>query len=261
MNFIINSFFNSVYFDNLNFFIAKKILKIFKIFFIQTNLKDLPNKNYIINENQILKEFEDGKRFLISKPYITYSHLIDLMTVMNRKSLSFFDYGAGNLNLYFYLSNKFTDLNYYFYDQSNIIKLLKDFNENFNLKNLIINTNISENKIDLVYFGSTLQYLKNYKDEITKFRTNSNYLLISQTPFFKNKNLKNEFIILKQVNMHPNIHYLYSFNYYLFIEFMKKNNFILVDSNLNKVTKFLNFKNFRNEYKDIDMYDLLFKKI
>ena len=108
MNFIINSFFNSVYFNNLNFFIAKKILKIFKIFFIQTSLKDLPNKNYIINENQILKEFEDGKRFLISKPYITYSHLIDLMTVMNRKSLSFFDYGAGNLNLYFYLSNKFS---------------------------------------------------------------------------------------------------------------------------------------------------------
>ena len=42
---------------------------------------------------------------------------------------------------------------------------------------------------------------------------------------------------------------------------MKKNNFILVDSNLNRVTKFLNFKNFKNEYKDIDMYDLLFKKI
>ena len=61
--------------------------------------------------------------------------------------------------------------------------------------------------------------------------------------------------------MHPNINFLYSFNYYLFIDFMKRNNFILIDANLNRVTKFLNFKNFKNEYKYTDMYDLLFKKI
>ena len=42
---------------------------------------------------------------------------------------------------------------------------------------------------------------------------------------------------------------------------MKRNNFILIDANLNRVTKFLNFKNFKNEYKYTDMYDLLFKKI
>ena len=141
------------------------------------------------------------------------------------------------------------------------MKLLSIFKENLNLQNLIVSSSVSQNKIDLVYFGSSLQYLENYKEEIEKFGNSTNYLLISQTPFFKNKDLKNEFIVLKQVNMHPNINYLYSFNYYLFIDFMKKNNFILVDNNLNKVTKFLNFKNFKKEYKDIDMYDLLFKKI
>ena len=94
-----------------------------------------------------------------------------------------------------------------------------------------------------------------------KFNYNSQYLLISQTPFFKNENINEDFIILKQINMHPNINFLYSFNYDRFINFMRKNNFILIGDSLNRVTKFLNFKNFKNKYKNIDMYDLLFKKI
>ena len=42
---------------------------------------------------------------------------------------------------------------------------------------------------------------------------------------------------------------------------MEQNNFKLIDKNFNRVTKFLNFKNFDKQYKDIDMYDLFFKKI
>lgn len=125
----------------------------------------------------------------------------------------------------------------------------------------MINPNLEEIKIDLVYFGSSLQYLKNYKQDILKFKNNSEYLIISQSPFFKNKDLDSEFIILKQINMHPNINFLYAFNYYYFIDFMKKNNFVLVNESFNRVTKFLNFKNFKDEYKQIDMYDLFFKKI
>ena len=40
---------------------------------------------------------------------------------------------------------------------------------------------------------------------------------------------------------------------------MEKNNYFLVEKNLNKVTKFLNFKNFDQKYDKLDMYDLLFK--
>ncbi len=261
MSIIVNSFLRSTFFDKLNSFTAKRIFKIFKVFFVQTDLKYLPEKNYIIDESKTFEEFKAGTRYSLEKPYITYTHLIDLITVMNKRSFSFFDYGAGNLNLFFYLNKKFEDINYCFFDQSNIMRLLTTFSKDLNLKNLNINPNITKNKFDLIYFGSSLQYLRNYKEEIIKFKTNADYLLISQTPFFKNKSLKNEFIVLKQVNMHPNINYLYSLNFYLFIDFMKKNNFILVDNNLNRVTKFLNFKNFKNEYKDIDMYDLLFKKI
>ena len=260
---LINLFLRSKYFDKVNIFISRKIFKIFKIFFVQTNLKNLPDQNYKINENDVLNEFHLSEKSLKKnkKPYITYSHLLDLIEVMNKKPLNFFDYGAGNLNLFFYLSKKIKEINYFYHDQIAMTKLLKDHMRNNEFKNLNFEYKLKELQIYLLYFGSSLQYLKAYKDEILKFKNNTKYLLISQTPFFKNVDLKNEFIILKQVNMHPNINFLYSFNYYLFIDFMKRNNFILIDANLNRVTKFLNFKNFKNEYKYTDMYDLLFKKI
>ena len=44
-----------------------------------------------------------------------------------------------------------------------------------------------------------------------------------------------------------------------FTDFMNKNDYFLTERNVNKVTKFLNFKNFnKNKYKNLNMYDLLF---
>ena len=60
--------------------------------------------------------------------------------------------------------------------------------------------------------------------------------------------------------MHPFINYLYLFNFQKFLKFMNENDYDLVERNINNVTKFLNFKNFSKDlYKDINMYDLLFK--
>ena len=60
--------------------------------------------------------------------------------------------------------------------------------------------------------------------------------------------------------MHPFINYLYLFNFQKFLKFMNENDYDLIERNINNVTKFLNFKNFSKDlYKDINMYDLLFK--
>jgi hypothetical protein len=40
---------------------------------------------------------------------------------------------------------------------------------------------------------------------------------------------------------------------------MKQNNYILIGKTFNRVTKFMNFKNFNKKYKELDMYDLIFK--
>ena len=258
---IINNFLASKYFERISPFLAKKIFKIFKIFFVKTKYDTLPEDNYIIKKDETLKRFEDGKNFQNEdfKPYITYIHLLDLITVMNKKEIfNFFDYGAGNLDLFFYLKKKIPNLNYFFYDLQEVMDLLKNFIVKENLKNIEISNKFNNNFYDLVYFGSSLQYLKDYKKEVLKFKDNAKYILISQAPFFSKSNYYKETLVIKQVNMHPNINYLYMINFDKFLKFMNDNNFELIDKNLNRVTKFLNFKNLKKDFVNIDMYDLLF---
>lgn len=262
MNFL-NYFLASKTFERLNSFIVKKIFKIFKVFFVKTEFDSLPVKNYTIKKEDVVSRLKESEKFKEKdlKPYITYNHLLDLITVMNRKeNFNFFDYGAGNLDLFYYLNKNISNINYFFYDLKEVCELIKIYKENNNLKKINICDSIIKYNYDLVYFGSSLQYIKDYKEEILKFKNRTEYLLISQTPFFKKLNFIKENFIMKQVNMHPNINYLYAINLDIFKEFMEENNFKLVDKNLNKVTKFLNFKNFKNDRMDIDMYDLLFKK-
>ena len=157
------------------------------------------------------------------------------------------------------MSRKFKNIEYFFKDQILIEEKVKKIIENDKIKNLYLSDNFNVQEIDLLYFGSSFQYIDNYKNILKSFFKKSKYILISQTPFFDNEHYK-ETIIIKQLNMHPNINYLNLFNFYFFLDFMKKNDYQLIEKNVNRVTKFLNFKNFdKNRFKDIDMYDLLFK--
>ena len=127
------------------------------------------------------------------------------------------------------------------------------------MKNISVVNIDSLELINIAYFGSSLQYIKDYKRELKNFFKKTNYILIAQSPFFSSKK-NDEKIIIKQLNMHPYINYLYMFNYEKFLNFMKENNYDLIEKNVNNVTKFLNFKNFSKDfYSDINMYDLLFK--
>ena len=260
---LLNSFFLTKTFDKLNKFFAKKIFKLFKVFFVETNLKFLPEKNYpLINiDNDLIKSKDFAKNNVL--PYVSYSHLPHLLHLIYEKKnrLILYDYGAGNLNLYYYLNFKFKNLDYFFKDQNIVEEKIKIIIKSDNLSNLFTSDQKKQIDFDIVYFGSSLQYIKNYKEELLTFFNKSKYILISQTPFFHN-DLLSEKIILKQINMHPEINYLYLFNLNYFIKFMNKNNYELVEKNINKVTKFLNFKNFdKKKYQDINMYDLLFRKI
>ena len=61
---LLNIFLKSKYFDNLNTFVAKKIFKIFKIFFVETKLQKLPDNNYpTVN---IKSELEKSKLEILS---------------------------------------------------------------------------------------------------------------------------------------------------------------------------------------------------
>ena len=258
---ILNFFVRSKIFDQLNKFFARKIFKLFKVFFVETNIKDLPKNNYpLVN---IDKDLFHSKFFSNNKalPYISYSHLAHLLQIIidKKKNLVFYDYGAGNLNLYYYLNNKFKNFFYIFKDQAIIEEKVEIIKKIEKIDNLYTSSNKENFFIDILYFGSSLQYMRDYKEELGAFFNQTKYILISQSPFFQNNKI-GEKVILKQINMHPLINYLYLFNLDSFTKFMDENNYELVEKNINKVTKFLNFKNFdKQKYKNINMYDLLFK--
>ena len=110
--------------------------------------------------------------------------------------------------MYYYLNKKFRNLNYFFKDQKFVEEKVRIIANDNKLKNLFVSDPENQSTFDILYFGSTLQYIKNYKEELNKFFSKSKYILISQSPFFQNDKLK-EKIILKQINMHPEINYLY----------------------------------------------------
>ena len=258
---ILNNLLNTKHYDKLNFFFARKIFKLFKIFFVETNHRNLPINNYKINKKNLLNDLNQIKIFETNnyKPYITYPNILNLLISITpvEAKLKIYDYGAGNLNLYFYLKSNLKKLDYFFYDQKEVLEAVQEVKKKNSLDSLYVESSIPIN-LDIVYFGSTIQYIHNFEDAISKFFKKTKYILISQTPFFEKPN-EIKTIIAKQLNMHPDINYLYMFNINRFIDFMKKNNYLLVEKNFNKVTKFLNFRNFDAKYEKLDMYDLLFK--
>ena len=260
MNFI-NNFLLSSSFNKISPFISRKLFKIFKIFFVETDLKNLPINNYEVEERLEIELNVASKNNRDDKPHISYPDLLNLLMKLKKENqeFKFCDYGAGNLNLFYYLNLNLKNLYYYFYDQEYNANVVSRYKTKYKISNLYIHKKETDEIFDFVYFGSSLQYIKNYKEIIKKF-INSKYILFAQTPFYSEPKSV-ESVILKQINMHPKINYLYMFNLGIFVEFMLNNKYKLVNKNLNRVTKFMNFKNFKPVYKNLNMYDLLFEKI
>ena len=64
-------------------------------------------------------------------------------------------------------------------------------------------------EIDFVYFGSCIQYFKNYKIFLKLiFNKKSKYIFFSGTSFFHDK-LSKDYIVVKQTNYLPNTIYLF----------------------------------------------------
>ena len=259
---ILNLFLLTKMFDNISSFIARKIFKIFKIFFVETKLNSLPQENHKLNKIDINQEIEifnkvKNENFI---PWTAQDNLYEIIKEHNLKENKILDIGAGSLSLFAFLDKKITNLKYLYFDQPLFCSLNKEIKLRLNLSNLKIlhDLNNLDDNIDLVYFGSALQYFDDYRSILIRVFNKSKFILISLTPFFENLDKNN--IVVKQVNMHPTIYYSYIFDIGKFVNFMKENNYILVKKNRNFKIKFINFKNFKKEYKDLFMYDLMFKR-
>ena len=262
---ILNKFLNTKFFDILPKFIARKFFKIFKIFFVETKLKYLPDHNHPteIDKNQL--DIINNIKNNFYRPFSTCSYLLELLTFyqsLSDKKIKFLDFGANNLDNYIYLNRYLKNWEYIYHDLESYNKYIYSFIKERKLENISVlnNFNSLEEELDFVFFGSSIHYINNYREIIEKIcKAKSKYLIFSHTPFYKRDNNDKD-IVMKQVNIHPIINYAYLIEYENFVKFMRKNNYEIISQNKNNFIKFLNFKNFRG-YRFISFLDLFFKRV
>ena len=120
-----------------------------------------------------------------------------------------------------------------------------------NYKNLFIIDQIDDvlhKKFNFINFGSSIQYFNNYELILNKASRIGENIFFSGTTLFETKNERyNKHIIVKQVNVYPNINYLYFFNKQYFFSLFLNNNFkllfekkiVLITSSMVILIKFL----------------------
>jgi putative methyltransferase (TIGR04325 family) len=261
---LLNFFLRSNFFDKLPRFVTRKIFKIFKIFFVETDLNELPINNHSANIDKAYQQrsvLQNNDEFY--KPFNTCPYLLEILAIYNsvNSGIKILDFGANNIDNYIYLNKHLKKFEYNYYDlpeHNNFILNLQKENKWDNIK--VINDLYSiDNNIDFAFFGSSIHYVSDYKKKLDIIiKKNPKYFIFSHTPFFtSNKNNKD--IVVKQVNIHPTINYAYLLEYNNFIKFMEKNNYKLITKNKNNFIKFLNFKNFSN-FSFLSFLDLIFIK-
>ena len=255
----------------INFFnkVLNKIKKNFfkKIYFTPTNYLDLPQKNYL-NENNyeiqenLIKKFEkcDKRTSFITCPDLIF---ILLKEFKSEQRFSFFDIGGENIDFYLELKKNFENVEYYVLNIEKINKIFFKLKNNYNYKNFHIIQDISEIKIkkfDFVNFGSSIGYIKNHEEYLEKIALKSKYVMFSGTIMYDTNNPNyNKKIIVKQINMFPTINYLFFFKKKYFFNKFFENNYKLVFERINYTDK-INFSNFNRLFYSINYMDFLFKK-
>ena len=243
--------------------INRKLFRKFQIFFVPTNLSILPNNFYPIATNlkkqeDLVSEYKKNKK-LINQ---TTKKNLDkfLLNYFGKSNFSFFDIGGENIDLYLHLTNRLNISNYYIYNFKSLIILFKQLKKKFQFNKFFPIENVqSIKKIDFAYFGSCIQYFKNYQFFLKSIiKKKPKYIFFSGTSFFQDKLIK-DYIVVKQANYLPNTIYLYFFNLNNFIKFMNLNGYKLVFFETNKSAK-INYKNFTHFLKKTEYLDVLFKK-
>ena len=243
--------------------VNRKLLRRYGIFFVPTNLKILP-KNFYPIYIKMKEQISLVENFNSDKKLIKFNTKMDmdffLKSLFKKKKFNYLDIGGDNIDLYLKLNDKLNIKDYYIFNFKEIIDILKKIKVKFKLKNLFPITNINNLKnLDIVYFGSSIQYFKNYDFFLKKiFKKKPKYIFFSGTTFFKD-DVNLDKLIVKQTNILPHTVYLYFFNLNIFVNFFKKNGYKLVFYKKNKFAK-VNYHNFNPLLKRIVYLDVLFKR-
>ena len=260
---ILNNFFNSKFFEILPLFFQKRIRKFFNTYFCLTDYNTLPRNNYKINFSEKYQSFiieNFGSDSYISKNSCNY--LDKLIKTLDFKDFIFLDVGAGDINTFLEL-NKKNIIHYLYHDLPAKNEIIKKIKKKYHFNNLSVMDDIFEINfnLDFVFLGSSIGYHNEY-NKILDFLIlkNAKYILFTGTILFEDEDLINDHYILKQLNVIPDINYVYMFNKQKLkkkfldkgykISFSKDNDF-----------KKINFNNLKYFCEKINYTDILFERI
>ena len=238
---------------------ARKISRFFKIYFVPTSKTILPKNNHPLKNLNIFF-YNQYKNFI--KNNLNFNKDLYRSLEKNfpkKQNIKILDFGGENIDLYLFLKKKFSKIHINVINQQKLNSHLQGFINKKKIKGITILPNINKLKVaklDFVYFGSSLQYVKDY-DKILKilFKKKIKYLYISATSYFKSEN-SNDKIILKQVNLLPSQLYCYCFNYQYILSLFRDHGYTKISEKPNSYKK-INFKNFSFE---INYLNILFKR-
>jgi hypothetical protein len=207
-------------------------------------------KNKYLTDAAFLKTFAINKKknkdFCLEKKFKIILFFISFF--YKNKEINFLDYGSGSIENFFYLKSKFKNLKYIYFDKKENNVFYKKKCEEFNLENFEILNNQSAN---LIYFGSSLQYIPELKilNDINFKKTK--FIIITDTPFLvENKKFKKIFISQRNINKPINCIF-YSKKYLL--DFFRKKKFIMCFEGINTNDSYLNFNEIKYKCENLDI--------
>jgi putative methyltransferase (TIGR04325 family) len=184
----------------------------------------------------------------------------DLLLViagMNVKELKILDIGSGFANTFFYLKSNFRKhIDYIAVDLSDIVLALNQRIRDYgNFKACTLDAVPSE-KYDLIYFGSSLQYIEAYENHLIQIcELKAPVIFISDTPMGD----ANTFVTV-QVNMEGRRIPRWVFSKIEVISLLENYGYTLVaESLVDWHQKIHNFDNFPTNYHQTRNYNLLFE--
>ena len=243
----------------------RKIIKKNKIFFIDTNLKSLPNANYsfevsIDELTQNIKNIKEDN----SLPINEYKNLALILKLIykDKENFNFLDFGAQYLDNYYFINRFNKNINYFYYDQPNVNKVVEEFTSKINLNNFFVLKdidNLIKIKLDFIYCGSVIQYIDNYNEVINKLLSSKpKYVFFSGLNIFKKSEFK--VIVCKQLNIFPKINYCYFFEEAYFENLIISLGYNLMFTAKNPFSE-VNYQNLEEKLKINCKYvDLIFER-
>ena len=241
--------------------------RFFRYYFLKTNLKNLPQLNYpekgnLEYQKKLIEQFDLSKN---QSSFMTYPQLIKLLTTKfeTNKIFNFLDIGGEKIDFYLNLKKNFKNVKYFLYNQKSITDTFHKIKLEFNYQDFYVIDELNEIlniNFDFINLGSCIQYFDNYEDVLKKITKNSKYIFFSGTHLYDSEeSVFEKNIVVKQVNVMPQINFLYFFNRKNFFKifFEKKYNLEFENKNL---TDKVNYDNFNSRLKNISYSDFLFEK-